>query len=105
MHPLPSPNTHRYPSFMDALRDLDDPLTMVHLFATLPAENRYEIPRKQVRCQHLQLTRVQQARPVALPQATCWRRACITACHSMLRRGTALRQLIPQSWPQGSEHQ
>ncbi|GAX74298.1 hypothetical protein CEUSTIGMA_g1747.t1 [Chlamydomonas eustigma] len=38
----------RYPSFVDAIRDLDDPLTMVNLFATLPAEKRYEIPTKAV---------------------------------------------------------
>jgi pescadillo protein len=38
----------RYPSLMDALRDLDDPLAMVHLFAVLPSDLTKGIPADRV---------------------------------------------------------
>ncbi|UPQ97347.1 ribosome biogenesis pescadillo-like protein [Chloropicon primus] len=34
----------RYPSFVDAVRDIDDPLCIVNLFSALPASKGYKIP-------------------------------------------------------------
>ncbi|KAL5766529.1 hypothetical protein ACOSP7_017146 [Xanthoceras sorbifolium] len=38
----------RYPHFVDAIRDLDDTLTLVHLFGALPATDRMKIEVKRV---------------------------------------------------------
>lgn len=44
----------RYPQFEDALRELDDPLCIIALFANLPAERRVGItPRRIASCQRL----------------------------------------------------
>ncbi|KAI3739393.1 hypothetical protein L2E82_29797 [Cichorium intybus] len=40
--------TSWYPKFIDALRDLDDGLTMVHLFAALPVIERENIQAKRI---------------------------------------------------------
>ena len=44
----------RYPTFVDALRDLDDALSMIFLFANLPSQAHVE-PKKIALCQRLAL--------------------------------------------------
>ena len=44
----------RYPTFVDAIRDLDDPLCIIALFANLPASRKHSITSARVvRCQKL----------------------------------------------------
>jgi pescadillo len=39
----------RYPSFVDALRDLDDPLNLINLFATLQHHKALKVENKNVK--------------------------------------------------------
>lgn len=37
---MPTPFSSRYPTFIDAVRDIDDALCLIFLFASLPSNNR-----------------------------------------------------------------
>eukprot|EP00850_Spirogloea_muscicola_P019051 SM000182S03941 [mRNA] locus=s182:192670:197090:+ [translate_table: standard] len=72
----------RYPSFIDALRDLDDPLSLIHLFAVLPADASHKIPAK----------RVHGARRLALE----WQ-AYITRTHSLRKVFVSVKGIYYQA--------
>jgi pescadillo protein len=77
----------RYPSFVDALRDLDDPLTMLHLFAVLPADGAHKIP----------VSHTQTARRLALE----WQ-ALITRTHALRKCFVSVKgiyyQVLALNW-------
>lgn len=78
----------RYPSLVDALRDLDDPLAMVHLFAVLPADQTKGIPPD----------RVQLSRRLALE----WQ-AYIVASHSLRKSFVSVKGFYYQAEIKGQE--
>lgn len=43
----------RYPRFIDALRDMDDALCMIHLFAAMPSQGRITVGKRQLHIRQL----------------------------------------------------
>ena len=64
---------NRYPTFVDALRDLDDCLTLVHLFAALPAVDGERVEVKRIHsCRRFVLFDI-----AKIFSATCYFRVCL----------------------------
>ncbi|XP_020700242.1 pescadillo homolog [Dendrobium catenatum] len=78
----------RYPTFVDALRDLDDCLTMVHLFATLPA----------MESEHIQVDRIHNCRRLSHE----WQ-AYISRTHSLRRTFISVKGIYYQAEVEGQK--
>ncbi|KAG8062200.1 hypothetical protein GUJ93_ZPchr0003g17476 [Zizania palustris] len=78
----------RYPSFVDALRDLDDCLTMVHLFAALPA----------VEGERVQVQRIHNCRRLSHE----WQ-AYISRTHSLRKTFISVKGIYYQAEVQGQK--
>ncbi|KAJ4786199.1 hypothetical protein LUZ62_037445 [Rhynchospora pubera] len=78
----------RYPTFVDALRDLDDCLTMVHLFASLPA----------VEGERIQVKRIHNCRRLSHE----WQ-AFISRTHSLRKTFISVKGIYYQAEVQGQK--
>ncbi|KAJ1695495.1 hypothetical protein LUZ63_012193 [Rhynchospora breviuscula] len=78
----------RYPTFVDALRDLDDCLTMVHLFASLPA----------VEGERIQVKRIHNCRRLSHE----WQ-AYISRTHSLRKTFISVKGIYYQAEVQGQK--
>ncbi|XP_077221008.1 pescadillo homolog [Tasmannia lanceolata] len=78
----------RYPKFIDALRDLDDCLTMIHLFAALPA----------VESEHIRVKRIQNCRRLSHE----WQ-AYISRTHSLRKTFISVKGIYYQAEVEGQK--
>ncbi|XP_041003767.1 pescadillo homolog [Juglans microcarpa x Juglans regia] len=93
----------RYPKFVDALRDLDDCLTMVHLFAALPALEREKLEVDRVHnCRRLShewqayISRVHKLRKVFISVKGIYYQAEVEGQKVTWLTPHALQQVLPE---------
>ncbi|XP_041009178.1 pescadillo homolog [Juglans microcarpa x Juglans regia] len=93
----------RYPKFVDALRDLDDCLTMVHLFAALPALEREKLEVDRIHnCRRLShewqayISRVQKLRKVFISVKGIYYQAEVEGQKVTWLTPHALQQVLPE---------